>query len=126
MRRPSLYVLAIAVAIVVASLHFLAVEDSLYWIYRWFDIPMHLLGGLMIGIPAAVILCDHGWRRTRLFLGVVAVALCVGLVWEVFEFKEGLTAFGPGFALDTTKDLINDTLGAIGGLLFIKKVYVRS
>ena len=36
-------------AIVIVGIHHLASVLSWYWIYKWFDIMMHILGGVLVG-----------------------------------------------------------------------------
>ncbi len=93
---------------VMAGLHFLALVDFLYWKYRWFDTPMHLLGGVAIGCFAVVVL-----RSYRPFWYLIGVASAF-VAWEIFEAWAGI-AVDPGvnYTWDTAHDLLNDSIGAV-------------
>lgn len=97
---------ALFLSVVLLLLHLYAEAHAWYWIYRWFDIPMHLLGGLTIGTFSVALL---GKFRPILFLVVVA-GTSVG--WEVIEYVSGITYDEPFFWFDTFHDLLNDALGS--------------
>jgi len=112
---------ALWLAVLLIILHLLAVFFYLAWIYWWYDVVLHLLGGLVGGFSAYWCLFESGvWVRGRslstsvkifiVFLCVLAVA---GL-WEVFEYVNQI-AEDPrqSHVVDTTYDLILGSLGAI-------------
>lgn len=68
----------------------------------------------MVGLPAALILARRGYTGLSLTERTAAISLGIGVLWEVFEFRAGLTSFGSGFLFDTAFDLVADVLGAIG------------
>lgn len=125
MHRFSLYALAIAVAVFVASLHLFALAHSLYWTYRWLDTPMHILAGLVIGIAISLPLLGRGFRGTGALLTVVGCVLFIGGVWEIIEYEAGISSLEPTFVRDTFKDFINDIIGALAGFIIVRKFYVR-
>jgi hypothetical protein len=83
-----------------------ALTEYLYWRYEWFDILMHLLGGLAIGTFVAGLL--YKFRPGLFLLGVVV--LVVG--WEVFEYMFGIP-HEDNYVFDTALDLLMDTFGAL-------------
>ncbi len=103
----------------------------LYYLLWWFDIPMHMLGGLWVALTALVIYYHTPWvrRKDRSTSFVVAYALAttmvIGLLWEVFEFSvEHLVKLNDNGLLDTLKDLVDDLIGAsVASIIFIKKGY---
>ncbi len=109
----------------------IADTTHLYYLLWWFDIPMHMLGGLWVGLTALVIYYHTGWikRKDRSLSFVVAFTLAttmvIGLLWEVFEFSvEHFVKLNDNGLLDTLKDLVDDLVGAsIAALVFIKKGY---
>lgn len=105
MRLPWL-VTALILAGLMLGLHLWALESYLYWYYRWFDIPMHALGGAALG---ALIIAFIGRRKPWLFL---AGMLGVVVGWEVFEAYARISTGQPDYWYDTTYDMIN---GLIGG-----------
>lgn len=99
---------ALASSILLAVFHFWALADFLYWRYRWFDIPMHVLGGVAIGAFAVILL--RSYRPISYFFFVLSAAVA----WEVFEHYASIaTVPGESYVLDTMHDLLNDALGAV-------------
>ena len=110
-----------------------ALADSfhLYFLILWFDIPMHIMGGLWVGLTSLVIHYHTDWikRKDRSASFVIAAALSatlvVGLLWEVFEYSvEHLVKLNDNGLADTLKDLVDDMIGAvIASVIFIRKGY---
>lgn len=92
-------------SLIVAVLQQWAVADFLYWRFEWFDIVMHYLGGLTIGVFFIALLKRF---RPWLFL-FLFVTVAVG--WEVFEYVVGLPREA-NYVFDTALDFLMDTLGA--------------
>lgn len=115
---------------IIVLLNSLAFKYSLYWNWRWFDIPMHALGGFSLGFLALwayVYFVKRGrWEELKfshiLFVSLV-FALLVGGSWELIEV--GLDELGwqtvtrKSWGLlqtgwkDTVGDLSSDALGAL-------------
>lgn len=111
---------ALAFAAFVILLHKIAHELYLYWTYRWVDIPMYILGGIMAGLFTFVFL-----RITRLpestknlLIGVVIV----GVGWEILELLYKVDALSTRYWIDTIKDLIDDTIGGFISIYIWKKI----
>ena len=101
---------------------------GLYDRWRWLDIPMHLLGGVV-----AAWSCHRFYKKikneinikplfARLWLYVGTTAI-IGILWEVYEFlfhvvTRIITQPSVG---DTVHDLVNDLIGAVlfCGLIFL-------
>jgi uncharacterized membrane protein YjdF len=113
--------LFILVILVVLDIYFGVVKDLYYTIW-WWDIPAHFLGGLWAGFFAAWML--HKYKGTFLIVQCAAIALSIGVCWEIFEFTFGIggSAFMP-YWVDTVKDLCMDTLGGAlaGALAYIER-----
>lgn len=101
--------------IILATLHYLALEFFLYWRYLWLDMPVHFLGG------ATVIFAWQTLRELRVplpahffsFWSSLIVVFIVAIAWELFEFQIG-APIGEDIVLDTSLDL---SLGILGGLV---------
>ncbi len=119
---------------ILAVLHAAAMAFFLYGYYWWFDIPMHFLAGLCVGLAALWCYFSTDWRMhiPTLSLHVLVVALLgafvVGIAWECFEYSIGLTYNAIGnYRLDTLKDLTMDITGGCAAYLyFISKGYHRN
>ena len=109
----------------IAALHFIATDRELYWTLRWFDAPMHFLGGGVMALLAGWV----GMRvigvpfllagKTRHFFLIIAATLVAGVMWEFFELFIGIGQ-EPGYALDTLHDLLFDLAGGLLGYLLIR------
>ena len=114
-------------AFVIALLHYVAIEFSLYWSIPPLDILMHFLGGLFIGMLAAYVFfisncikITAGIRnRAASFLIIIFSVLVVGLAWELWELFVGLSDRLNDRA-DTIMDLVMDTLGGTVAFLYSK------
>lgn len=110
---------------IIALIHVAAEYYAWYWTFRWFDIPMHILGGIWLGL-ATLWLCNqarYAWCKflcivNRTFLTAIVGGVCVGLVWEIYEFciwQYTGFAHSQDYALDTVLDLVNVVVGAVIG-----------
>ncbi len=97
-----------------AGIHYIAGHLFLYWRLPWFDIPMHLFGGMVVALGFFAL------RDLRLFrdsflrpVVVVALVLGVALIWELFEVVIGMP-IDAGYVLDTGTDIC---MGLLGGYL---------
>jgi hypothetical protein len=105
MNRKPLYTALVLTALLLA-LHVYALNTYFYWHHRWFDIPMHILGGAAIG---AFLLAFFNVRRTILYFSCI-LAVTVG--WEIFENVNHISTGQPGYWLDTIKDIVDGFIGA--------------
>lgn len=125
--RARLYFGLLLVAIVV-GLNSLAHELALYWIYDWFDNPMHISGGVAVGYLSIFIWRLYAVKKSagniektmrigeytsHIFASGIVGALIFGLCWEFLERAYGLSGFDRRHIADTLKDLINDMMGGI-------------
>lgn len=103
---------------------FLSWGIHIYILLPWFDIPMHFLGGVSIGVGTAMafrVLQDKGlFQNTpfllRLFLLVSVVALAA-VLWEFAEFL-GDQALKSSFFQESLTDTMADlAFGLLGGMI---------
>lgn len=106
--------------------------------YSWYDIPMHVLGGVCVGYlffalfgpmfhDAAI---AHATERAKILVIAIAFGALVGTLWEFFEFAMGyfFSWFLQSGIGDTMKDLFDDMLGAgLAGIyiLFLRPLIAR-
>lgn len=117
--------------VTIATLHILALKFSLYWMYPWFDIMIHFLGGLFVALSVLWFLFESKYIRLNksvrntIFVAGSSIIL-VGVGWEIFEIFAGIP-IEEDFILDTTIDLTMGVLGAIvAGFIFIKIYLTRN
>lgn len=95
---------ALVLSLLVAVLQQWAIADYLYWRYEWFDIIMHYLGGLTVGVFLVALLRKFRPRAFAILFVLVVVSL------EVFEYMFGLPREA-NYVSDTLLDLVMDVLG---------------
>jgi hypothetical protein len=117
----------------IAGVHILAEYYFWYWTMRWFDIPMHLLGGAWLGASVLWLRNDTRyftglWKHLR-FNGLPLAllgGLCVGIVWEGYELLVRYIGNAPFslsvYVYDTATDIIADVLGAVAGYVLYTRV----
>lgn len=130
--KDTFFYILIFLFVFLLAFHIISVIFSLYWLIRWIDIPMHLLGGIWLAMLSIWIFYVSGRfslpRKSYLLsliliLGLVALG---GILWEFFEFsfdfvshKKWSVQFG---LIDTISDLFFDLLGGLCVyFLFINK-----
>lgn len=118
------------VAILLVAVHLFAVTYFLYGFIWWFDIPLHFLGGLWVGLFSLWIFFDdikkvRVSRSVRVLIVGVVGAFTFGIAWEFFEYFVGITNNTIGnYPLDVIKDLTMDMVGGyVSYLYFIIKGY---
>lgn len=109
---------------ILALIHMIAEYYYLYWIFRWFDMVTHFLGGVWLGVAGLWVWFYSGYIRKpslpekNIFLIALLSGVLIGIVWELFEYGvwqwsgSGLPANYYG---DTVLDLCVDILGALMG-----------
>ncbi len=138
--RKRFYFGLLLVAIVV-GVNALAHTLSLYWIYKWFDNPMHISGGVAVGYLSIFFWRVHVARKnarlptahathreysSRIFAAGIVGALIIGIAWEFLERAYGLSGFSGTFIFDTLKDLVNDMMGGIIAAMIWELSLLRS
>lgn len=139
-KRPLLKEIFI-LSIIIAFLHKVALTFYFYWTISWFDIVMHFLGGLLMGLIALFIfitlkfiyisnnISDNNSssdsnnnfnhnneaylfrNKLNAFIITFGFVLIIGLAWELWELFSGLTNALED-KVDTIIDLIIDMIGA--------------
>lgn len=125
---------AMIVIWIILGLQLAASQWSLYWVLPWFDILMHFLGGLWLGLMIFALLSkpipyllEHAGL---LVIVVVSGTLFFGFLWEIMEFvldvMLGTNMFQPNLP-DTLSDLGFDMIGsvvaALGIFVYRKKAH---
>lgn len=108
--RKLLYAQA-ATLIVLAPLHlYFGMQLRFFWKISWWDIPLHILGGMWAGFFCMWV-ARYFYRRLTL-THVILGAFLIGVGWEVFEYVLGIGG-SPfmSYPVDTAKDLFDDIVG---------------
>jgi len=108
----------IKITTIVFVLNFLATK--LYWYsdFWWFDMLMHFLGGVFIGILILYIIFrtqrnTHMSLYAIMKLTIVSVFV-IGFLWEIYEYVvQGFTGVILANPLDSISDLFFDVAGGL-------------
>lgn len=117
MNRRTLIAFSILSGLALSIAQYVAIAQSLYFIYWWFDIPMHIFGGLTLALAVTTFieLAGSFFQSTFFKKGwnVVIIVFLMGIVWEIFEVLLDVSYIHLGFdAVDTLADICNDVIGA--------------
>lgn len=108
---------------------------SLYWILPWFDILMHFLGGVWLGLTIFALLTRSIpyllTHKALMVIVLVSGTLFIGFAWEIMEFfldlVLGTNMFQPDLPdtlIDLAMDMAGSAVSAIGILFFMNKQHV--
>ena len=129
MKKHSHLYIAFGLVVVLGTLHFIATAFYFYWTLWWFDNLMHFLAGLTGGFIAVWFLFDSGifYKHpptvSESVLWALLFLVTVGIVWEIFEYVNGITQLFESYTVDTLADLFFDALGAIlAGVIGAKRL----
>jgi hypothetical protein len=100
------------------SLNLFAGFFHLYYILWWFDMPMHLLGGVVVGmgfltVPFFARFLPRYEKKTLAWaLSGILFVFVVGFLWELFEYVvQAYTHADLANVLDSFSDLCFDIAG---------------
>lgn len=126
MKRNTLLVGSLYFLIFTALLHLFAVFFYLYWNFPWFDMIVHLAGGIA-GTLFIFWLASFGVSSEKLFSNKASIftlalvgSFSLGVVWEIFEYRSGITSpLLHNYRLETAKDLVMDIVGGMTVAFFL-------
>ncbi len=126
MRHIKISVITILFSTLLYYLHKIALDNHLYMQFWFYDIMMHFLGGVCIALLLYCISIFFNINHIRNnILNLIFYTFIMGIFWEVFEVYyriAGHPIHTLAYKLDTIKDLIMDSLGAVAvGLIFKNK-----
>lgn len=84
---------------------------NFFYEFPWLDIPMHILGGYLIGILlVSLSIYNKTFINKQFFFWVLFIVM---VAWEVYEYKRGAVLYDKLFDyVDTLKDVVFGYLGA--------------
>jgi uncharacterized membrane protein YjdF len=118
------YSLLFTTILTIAILHIVGTWFYLYWQLPWYDRVVHPLGGFWVAIATVSILMLKTDRisKINIFLICILSAFIIGVAWELFELKAGVTVLGSsGYAIDTAGDIVSDIIGGLAAYWYILK-----
>lgn len=95
---------------------------SLYWMYYWLDIPMHLIGGILIVLSLFFLqnkLPEIYFFKNKFY--ILVYLFITTIIWEIYQVLAG-KEIDENYTISTMFDI---SLGMIGGItafwwLFLK------
>ena len=124
-QRP--YILTAILSLAILAIHAYADANSLYFMYKWLDIPMHLLGGFVVALLGVCLYTLYNQKLGKVFFWtlILLFVLVIGSFWEIFELSMSIMYHVQTMNLtniyDTISDLINDTIGGLAALYLTHK-----
>lgn len=117
----------------IAFLHITAIVFYLYWIFWWYDMFVHFLGGIFIALFVLWIQFFSGYvsvpvsfSARHAFFFTLFWLFAIGIGWEVFERLVGHTWSIEGYWLDTSIDVALGIIGGVVGFLFFRGKYMNT
>ncbi len=122
MNRKKLFNRLASLVIFISLINFLAIKFHWYYSIWWFDMPMHFLGGMWVGLFHIWYLIHRELSAKEIGQVILGVFI-VAFAWEAFEFILNAQTVKNAFDLrDTVSDLF---FGLSGGFTAIFYVFLR-
>ena len=127
-RTKKLGIACAVLAVFIFLLNIFAMQRSWYFFVWWFDMPMHFLGGMWIGLMSAWMYFLGPFKKDSRVMSVaqvVCVALLsvfvVGVLWEGYEYFVQISIPGAtvGNLFDSISDLFFDMAGASASAIYL-------
>lgn len=126
--RKKLLLISVITILFIAVFHFFALKYSWYWVYKWIDIPVHVVAGFWVSLTALLVSLKighidniSGYKKKALFVMLLPV-LVVAIFWEVFELIFKVTSLNSiGYWQASIADISNSFFGGIIAFLYFIK-----
>ncbi len=108
-------------------LNYLAMRFYWYSSIWYFDMPMHFLGGVWLGLSAIYLFPLKDYSLKSIFK-IFFIVLLVGVGWELFEILVNkFTIQDPFNSLDTLSDICFDLAGGLFAILYFirRTIYIK-
>lgn len=105
---------------VLAVLHKISLDFSLYWRWEWLDIFMHFFGGAVVALGFFTLkdFIRDIPDRLQYFVPIISGVIVIALSWELFEIIVGTPVVTEaGYGWDLILDLIMGTIGGFVGFI---------
>ncbi|MCC6323625.1 hypothetical protein IT400_02410 [Candidatus Nomurabacteria bacterium] len=121
-RKNILSLLASSV-IFLCIVNFIAIKGLWYYIFWYFDMPMHFIGGMTVLFLLVYIFYEKISQAKKFPVWQLLIAVfIIGFGWELYEqLVSVLISHNPQIYLDSASDLFFDLAGGIFGLLYITR-----
>lgn len=121
------------VLLVLVVVHLAASYFYWYWTYPWFEVVVHVLGGMWVALVFLWLASCFDQinsmveYKTKSLLIALIAATIFGIAWELMENLAKITfVLDAGYTFDTAFDLFNDVIGGVlAYLYFIRKKVIN-
>ena len=110
---------------ILIALHFVGSYYSLYWRFSWYDVVVHIVSGMWIGLVflwlSAIFDQINSLKeyRAKTFLIAFVSAVLIGVAWELVENYTQITfTKASNYSFNTALDILNDALGGLLAFLY--------
>ena len=109
----------------IGALEYFGVLYDLFWVLPWYDMLLHVLGGIFIALLFSLFIprgaLPEKFFSPRFFLSFFATML-VALFWEWYELRTGVTFVSRGgYKIDAISDIFFALLGFVGTYHLLQK-----
>ncbi|MBP6883669.1 MAG: hypothetical protein KBC06_00315 [Candidatus Pacebacteria bacterium] len=119
MDKQSLFKRLTALVVFIFLLNTIASKFYWYSSIWWFDMPMHFMGGLFLGLLFIYLFSSKDVAKTEV-LKILFWVLLFGIFWEFFElYFVNHIADNPFNLLDTSSDIFFDLAGGCVALVYL-------
>ncbi|MEK7610038.1 MAG: hypothetical protein AAB470_02895 [Patescibacteria group bacterium] len=122
------YIYAWIVLAIVLAMHIFGLTGP-YFTFSGYDIIMHFLGGVGIGLFVLALFNSLKFSSKNRGRVIIFGVIMVGIIWELFEYYFDIAGYPVGtklYHVDTAKDLIVDTVGAIMIVRMTRKIDTKA
>ena len=113
MNRRDLLKISLWLVIGIFFLNAMAMKFFWYYSIWWFDMPMHFLGGVFVGLASLAF-----WTKQPILRTILSI-LVISILWELFEFSlDAFITYNPHNFLDTLSDVSFDLAGGLLSILY--------
>lgn len=104
--------------------NFLATELYWYSLIWYFDMIMHFLGGLWVGLFFFYVFSyiESVPKFLILAFEVLIATLVIGLLWELYEYVLNVISLTPWDIIDTSSDVFFDLFGSFVSIFYFLKI----
>lgn len=105
----------------IAIVNFLAMKAMWYYIFWYFDMPMHFIGGIVASFLIVYVFYNKISKYNTLPIYYIIIGIfIIGFGWEIFEYIFNNIIAGQVWNMfDTLSDICFDLSGGIVALFFI-------
>lgn len=121
--RKNILSLLASSAIFLCIVNFVAIKGLWYYLFWYFDMPMHFIGGMTVLFLIVYVFYNQISKKSSIpVYQLLLTVFIIGFAWEVYEQIVSMyISHNPQIYFDSLSDLCFDLAGGIFGLLYIRQ-----